>query len=172
VLASWSAARGWIAIAGTRLLLEQSALERWLCVLTTSIATFYNFYDKLRSLETGTFPILLANGLQGESYGVEAGASFQAREWWRLNAGYTFQRLDLETEPASSDTSQVKQESDSPRHRWFLQSSVSLPHDVALDLGVRWIGELPNQRVPAYLACDGRLGWQPSAAVEALQGPS
>ncbi len=134
--------------------------------LTSSVATFYNSYDKLRSLETGAFPILLANGVRGTSYGAEASAIYQPRAWWRLNTGYTFERLDLDTEPGSSDTSQVKQEGDSPRHRWYLQSSISLPHDVAFDLSVRAIGRLPNQDVPPYVAWDGRLGWQACTAVE------
>ena len=134
--------------------------------LTTSIATFYNIYDKLRSLETGAYPILLANGVKGDSYGAEVSANYQARDWWRLDAGYTFQKLELEAEPGSSDTSQVKQEGDSPRHQWYLRSSMSLSRDVALDVGVRSIGELPNQSVPAYVACDGRLGWRASTAVE------
>ena len=134
--------------------------------LTGSIATFYNFYDKLRSLETGAYPILLANGVQGESYGAEVSANYQARGWCRLNAGYTFLKLDLEAEPGSSDTSQVKQEGDSPRHQWYLRSSMSLPDNVELDFGVRSVGELPNQQVPAYVAFDGRLAWQASSAVE------
>jgi len=134
--------------------------------LTTSLASYYNSYDKLRSLETGTFPILLANGVRGNSYGVEASAIYQPRSWCRLSTGYTFERLELETEPGSSDTSQVKQEGDSPRHRWYLQTSISLPHDVEFDWSVRTIGELPSEDVPDYVAWDGRLGWQPSAAVE------
>ena len=134
--------------------------------LTTSISTYYNMYDELRSFETGTFPFVLANGLEGDSYGTEISANYQARSWWRLNSGYTIQKLELEVEPGSSDTSQVKQEGDSPRHQWHLRSSMSLPRDFTLDVGVRSVSELPNQQVPAYVAWDARVGWQPSDAVE------
>jgi len=134
--------------------------------LTASISTFYNKYDELRSLEIGTFPLLLANGLEGDAYGAEVNVNYQARSWWRLDSGYTIQNLELEVEPGSSDTSQVKQEGDSPRHQWYLRSSMSLPHALAFDIGVRSVGELPNQDVPAYVAWDGSLGWQPSGTVE------
>jgi iron complex outermembrane receptor protein len=133
--------------------------------LTASLATFYNSYDKLRSLELGS-PVILANGLDGNSRGVEASATVLARGWWRLSGGYTFLRLELEAEPGSSDTTQAKQAGDSPRHQWFLRSSMTLPHGLALDVGVRSVGELPNQRIPGYVACDGRVGWQPTRAVE------
>jgi len=134
--------------------------------LTASIATFYNSYDKLRSLEVGALPILLANLGKGHSYGIETSALYQARSWWRLKAGHTYMKMELDVEPGSSDTSSVKQEGDSPRHRWYLRSSMDMPHDLAFDIGVRAVGELPNQHVPAYIECDSRLGWQPSTTLE------
>src|SRR5687767_11590154 len=133
--------------------------------VNASIATFYNAYDKLRSVEPGS-PTVLANGLEGSSHGLETSAAVQARGWWRLSGGYTFLKLELEATNGSADTTQLKQTGDSPRHQWFLRSSMTLPHDLALDVGVRSVGELPNQGIPSYVACDGRPGWQPSNAVE------
>jgi iron complex outermembrane receptor protein len=43
---------------------------------------------------------------------------------------------------------------------------MALPHDLSLDVGARYVDVLPNQRVPSYVACDARLGWQPSKTVE------
>jgi iron complex outermembrane receptor protein len=37
---------------------------------------------------------------------------------------------------------------------------------MALDLGVRYVGELPNQRVPQYFTGDVHFGWQPTPALE------
>jgi iron complex outermembrane receptor protein len=133
--------------------------------LSGSLTAFYNSYDKLRSIEMGP-PATLANGLEGSSHGLEAGGAVEARKWWSLSGGYSFLKLELEAEPGSSDTTTAKQTGDSPRHQWYVRSSMSLPHDIALDVGVRSVGELPNQRIPSYIACDGRLGWQPKGAVE------
>jgi iron complex outermembrane receptor protein len=31
---------------------------------------------------------------------------------------------------------------------------------------VRYVGELPNQMVPAYTLCDARVAWQPTKSAE------
>jgi len=133
--------------------------------LTASVATFYNLYDKLRSLEGGP-PYFLANGFKGQTYGVEGEATCQLSERWRLKPGYTFLRLDLDTTPGSTDTTQRYQEGDSPRHQFFIGSSFTLPRGLTVDVTVRHVAELPNQQVPAYTAGDARLAWQPTSAVE------
>ncbi|HKQ57012.1 MAG TPA: TonB-dependent receptor [Candidatus Eisenbacteria bacterium] len=133
--------------------------------LTGSVATFYNRYDKLRSVEGGP-PYFLANGFEGQTYGIEAEATCQVTSRWRVNPGYTFLRLDLDTTPSSTDTTFRYQEGDSPRHQLFVRSSLTLPRELALDITVRHVGELPNQRVPAYTTADARLAWQAHSAVE------
>lgn len=133
--------------------------------LTTSISAFYNVYHKLRSLEAGP-PLYLANGLKGRTYGIEAEAACQVFSRWRVSAGYTFLRLILDVEPTSTDTQQERQEGDSPRHQGFARSSFLLPHDLSFDASVRFVDELPNQKVPASTVCDARVAWQPTKAAE------
>lgn len=135
--------------------------------LTTSISTFYNVYDKLRSFETaGPPPFSLGNGLKGRTYGLEAEAAYQVVSGWRLSAGYTFLRVILDVKSTSTDSQQEAQEGDSPRHQAFLRSSLKLPHAVTLDAAARFVDELPNQKVPAATICDARLAWQPSKLAE------
>ena len=129
--------------------------------LTGSLSTFYNAYDKLRSLEAGP-PATLANGLEGETYGAELEATYQARRWWRLDGGYTLLRMQLRARPGSTDTTQQRQEEDSPRHQFFLESWIDLPCNMELDVAARRIEKLPNQMVPAYTGLDVHLSWQPS----------
>jgi iron complex outermembrane recepter protein len=140
--------------------------------LNASLATFYNDYDKLRSLEAGP-PAHLANTLEGYGYGFEAEATVQVTRWWRLNPGYTFLRLELDRTAHSTDISQEQQERDSPRHQFFIRSALSLPLETTADIVVRYVGELPNQQVPAYTTADTRLAWQTATGVEvALVGQS
>jgi iron complex outermembrane receptor protein len=133
--------------------------------LTASAATFYNVYKDLRSLETGQ-PFTFANGLEGESYGVELEASYQPVSRWRLNTGYTFFHLDVRRRPGSTDTTSEGQEGDSPRHAAFLESRLDLPRNLELDARVRYVDALPDQGVPSYVAFDARLGWRPSKNLE------
>lgn len=138
--------------------------------LSASVSTFYNTYDDLRSVE-GEAPFTIANGLRGESYGAEISSTLQATEDWRLRAGYTYFDLHLETKPGSTDTTQVGQEGDSPRHQAFLQSRLDVLRNVEFDAGVRYVDALPNQDAPDYVAIDARLGWHATRDVEiALAG--
>ncbi|HXI82641.1 MAG TPA: TonB-dependent receptor [Verrucomicrobiae bacterium] len=133
--------------------------------LTASVATFYNIYDDLRSLESGP-PFVIANGLEGESYGVELEVTRQILSGWRLNAGYTFFDLQLHTKPGSTDTTQEGQEGDSPRQQAFIKSSMDLPHRVEFDCVLRYVDELPHQQVPQYVALDVHLGWRATKNLE------
>jgi iron complex outermembrane receptor protein len=134
--------------------------------LNASVATFYNIYDDLRSVETNPPPTILANGLKGETYGVGVECTYQILDWWRWNAGYSFLDLQLHPKPGSTDTSQERQEGDSPKQQFFIKSWIDLPHHVEFDVTVRYVDELPHQMVPAYTALDVRLGWKPTRNLE------
>ena len=53
--------------------------------LSLAVATFYNDYDNLRSVEQinppAPFPIVLANGQTGSSYGAELTAEYRASDY-------------------------------------------------------------------------------------------
>ena len=133
--------------------------------LTGSVATFYNLYDHLRSLELG-LPLVLANGIKAHTYGVEAEAGWQASTAWRLSTGYSYLRMKVEAESWSTDQTSYLQAGDSPQHQAFLRSSLQMPHGVALDLTSRYVGNLSHQQVPAYATGDARLSWQATNKVD------
>jgi len=57
--------------------------------VSTSISTFYNEYDDVRSLSSTpvtTVPLFFANNLEGHTYGGEISADYQMFDWWRLHA--------------------------------------------------------------------------------------
>jgi iron complex outermembrane recepter protein len=132
---------------------------------SASIATFYDSYDRLRSAESGV-PMVLANGLEGRAYGIEAELGWQPAEGWRLDTGYSHLQLDLWPGEGSTDVTQVTQEDDSPRHQAFLRVSHSVARTLTLDLTSRYVSRLANQQVPAYVTADANLRWQPDDAVE------
>lgn len=129
--------------------------------LFLSLATFYNQYDKLRSIEVGPPPIL-ANTLEGETYGAELSANYQMAEGWLWRAGYTFLQMELHQRSGSTDLTSEGQEGDSPHNQFFLGSFIDLPSHWELDATVRYVDSLPHQHVRAYVAMDVRLGWRPT----------
>jgi iron complex outermembrane recepter protein len=131
-----------------------------------SISAFYNVYDKLRSLEpTGTTTVL-ANMMEGNTYGVETWGSYNIREWWQLKAGYSYLNEDLRFKPGSGDVTGVQAAGNDPRHRFSLRSMMDLEHDLNLDIALRAVSRLPNPDVPGYVALDSNLGWKISKGME------
>ena len=148
------------------------------------LATFYNIYDKERSLEAGApdlsnfpnyivQPYIINNMIEGETYGFELASTWQAAEWWRIRAHYTFWKLNLHTEPGSTDPLNEAAETDSPEHQIGIRSLMDLPHKIELDTGVRYVSELDMRRrfvaapgedleIPGYVVADVRIGWRPN----------
>ena len=133
--------------------------------LLVSLATFYNRYYGLRSLEQvnppSAFPVVIANGQDGESYGAELTGEYRVSDRWRLRTGYTELRVHIWANPGSTDTSRGASESATPDRQFFLRSSLDLPAQLRLDGGIRAIGALDRQQVPAYAELSARLTWEP-----------
>jgi len=70
-----------------------------------SLATFYNVYQDIRSVEPGpnVLPFTFGNGVKGRTYGAELSAAYRLVSWWRLRGGYTYLRKKLSLKPASHD---------------------------------------------------------------------
>src|SRR5882672_3738059 len=149
--------------------------------LSLSLSAFFNMHDDLLSVETGTpffentpapphiaIPVVLGNGLHGESYGLESESIVDLFGWWRLTGTYSYVRIDLAPDVGSRDvTTAPSTEGSSPRHQVFVHSSMNLPAGFELDWMFRAISELPapGQRISGYTTSDVRLGWPLSKQV-------
>jgi len=134
--------------------------------LSFSISAFYNDYDDLRSLEVnpnGTvLPLRWGNMMQGETHGVELWANYQAAVWWRLSAALNFLREGLRFKPGSSQLGGIALAGDDPGHQASLRSFVRLSSSFNLSSDLRYVGVLPDPRVPQYFELDTSLGWKVS----------
>jgi iron complex outermembrane receptor protein len=143
--------------------------------ITLDLATFYNIYDRQRSLEQGApfgeatpppphgvVPFTINNLIRGESYGAELASSLQLSDWWRVRFNYTYLNLQLHKKPGSNDPILEGAEKDSPTHQVGIRSLMDLGHHVELDLGYRFVDALANRGVPSYSTLDARLGWRPT----------
>lgn len=132
-----------------------------------SVTAFHHDYDYVRSLElrpTGDF--VIGNKLEGTSTGLEAWGTVQVTRNWRLSAGATLLDLDLRLKADSTDSVGGRRAGNDPEQQWLLRSSWELPGRMELDASVRYVGELPDPRVPAYTAVDVRFGWRPNDRLE------
>jgi iron complex outermembrane receptor protein len=146
---------------------------------SVDIATFFNDYSNLRTLEPANpflevspspahlvFPFTADNKMDGEAYGVEVAADWRASDWWRIQASYTYLQIQLELDRDSGDTLSESAEGESPHHQVSLRSSMDIVSDVALDLWVRYVDDLPSQDVDSYFTLAVRLGWKLDRNVE------
>ena len=134
--------------------------------LGLSIATFFNDYDDLRSVEPiagAPGQTIILNGLRAKTYGVELSVAWQALDWWRLLGGYTyFHKRILFGD--SQDVNRGRSEGNDPHHQFLIQSMINLPANLEFDSVLRYVDNL-NQRgplVPSYVSLDLRLGWRPT----------
>ncbi|MBI3810618.1 MAG: TonB-dependent receptor [Nitrospirae bacterium] len=140
--------------------------------MSLSISTFYNVYDKLRSVELAPGgvaplgPFVLGNKMVGNTYGAETWGNYRVVDWWRLSAGYNYLKKRLRFESDSSDTFGVKAAGNDPTHQFSARSTMNLGRNLELDAAVRVIGGLPDPNVPGYVALDMRLGWTVLKGVE------
>ncbi|HKW41965.1 MAG TPA: TonB-dependent receptor [Gemmatimonadales bacterium] len=133
--------------------------------LALSVATFYNRYYGLRSLEQTNppqpLPLVIGNGQDGESYGAELIGDYRVTNRWRLHAGYTELRVHVWPKPGSTDQSHGSGESHDPERQFTVTSSADLPANLGFDATVRYVGKIANQQIPDYAELDARLTWQP-----------
>ena len=147
--------------------------------LLVDVAAFRNLYEKLRTMEPGAsfvetsprsehvvLPYVMDNKMDGETYGAELAVDWRARDGWRLNAAYTYLKMELDLDGDSGDTMSEALEGGSPRHQLRLRSSMDLPGDLGVDLSVRYVDGLPALNVPSYMTFDVRLSWQILDSIE------
>jgi len=145
--------------------------------LSFDVATFYNIYDTLNSqypkvvqspgLTQNLF--VIANGLEGESYGAELYANWKVTGNWRLQPGYTWLTIDNRAKSNTIDTGTVsRNEGSSPQNQYSIRSQLSLPRNIEFDTTVYYVDRLRDTivKVADYTRLDVRLGWRPLKALE------
>ena len=159
--------------------------ERWQAAsdLSIDLATFYNRYRDLASLEFGTpfvspdggqtvIPVVNRNLTEGHSDGVETLVTYSLLRNWQLAASYSFLDLRLHALGADLNHGQLQQGA-TPRNQLSLRSSVDLPAGLQIDAqlrheaDLRTLPEIPaGTGIPGYTELNLRLAWHPGKGPE------
>jgi iron complex outermembrane receptor protein len=128
-----------------------------------SLATFYNTYDDIYSIELlpGTFTFQTQNGAKAKSWGAELSAAYQLTGKWTLRGGYTYFDMDLKAKPGVNyDPSYLAND---VRNQVFFQSMTDLPFNLHIDVIARYLDYLPATlatiKVPSYFTFDTRIAY-------------
>jgi len=147
--------------------------------LSLDISTFYNNYSNLRTAEPGApfvegspaptdivIPFVAGNKMSGGTYGVELFADWKVVPKWRLVGSYSYLQMDIHKNKDSQDPTADNPNGSSPRHQWYLRSSIDLPKHFEQDTTLRFVDQLPSLNVPSYYSLDAHLGWKPVSRLE------
>jgi len=144
--------------------------------VSLDLSIFYNRYGNLETLEPGVpflelnpppphlnVPLVFANKMHGESYGIEMTVNWKATNRWTLSPGYAFERIHLQTNPGSQDTTSVSTgEGNSPHIQAQLRSNLVLPRGLEWNASAYFVGRLPAEQVPSYTRLDTGITWRAS----------
>jgi iron complex outermembrane receptor protein len=146
--------------------------------VSTSVSTFYNLYNDVRSANFSPppailgYPITFQNNLKGETYGFELTADYQILDWWRLHGGYDLLKENIYVKSGQTDINNALNETADPQQQFSIRSSMDLPKNVELDAALRWVDSFQFNNstvpgtVPGYFELDTRLAWHPTKHLE------
>ncbi len=148
--------------------------------LSLDFAGFYNQYGDMETAEFGSvgFDSDLGAVVQetnysnlGEyrSYGVEFSGAWALFDFWKLNLGYSFLKIDADLNSNLTASILINEAVNRyPMHQIQLRSYLDLPFNLELDTAFFFVDELrvhdasdANADFSKYLRADIRLGWRP-----------
>ncbi len=137
------------------------------------VATFYNDYDNLTTIEMGApfleadpapihviLPQILGNKMKGSSYGVEISSNWELTHKIHVSAWYSYFTLDLTPDATSTDPAAQSAEGDAPKNQAHVRAYFDLPRGFRWDVAAYHVDDLPTQGVSAYTRLDTRFSWQ------------
>jgi iron complex outermembrane receptor protein len=143
--------------------------------LSASVSSFFNHYNDIRSTSITPktiLPFFFANGLEGDTDGLEFSSNYQVSDTWSLHAGYTLLKEHLHVKPGQTDLNDALNETADPQHQFSLRSSLNLPRRAEFDTALRWVDTLRTNNgavvgtVPSYFELDTHLAWHASDRLE------
>jgi iron complex outermembrane receptor protein len=143
--------------------------------LSLDSAVFFNRYRDLTSvepravhIETSPLPAHLlmpwtfANGLYGETHGMEVFANWQPLAAWTVSPGYSFLAMHIHKFTGSQDmTDGPGTEGTAPDNGASLRSQLDLPGHLQWNASAYFVDRLPAVSVPSYTRLDSGLTWLP-----------
>jgi iron complex outermembrane receptor protein len=130
---------------------------------TFSLATFYNLYDDVYSVENlpGTLTYQIQNGCTGRSWGAELSGTYQLTSAWRLRGGYTYIDKKLTVKPGHNFNPSYL--GNDAKNQAMLQSMTDVTKNFHIDVIARYLDYLPKSlataMVPGYFTYDTRLAY-------------
>jgi iron complex outermembrane receptor protein len=135
--------------------------------LSIDVASFYNAYDDLQTIETGETvatlspvagrmtPLVRANNAYGRVMGAEVTAFWTVSPGIQLSGNYTRLQPRLDARPESNDEDAEAFEDTNARNLVYVRGYADLPYAVDFAGELRYVSAITGEDVPAYV--DGNI---------------
>jgi iron complex outermembrane receptor protein len=140
--------------------------------LSADIATFYNNYTHLRSAEPGApfvqtdpapvhlvAPFVASNKMHGGTYGAELFTEYRIIPRWKMSGSYSFLQMDIRKDATSFDPTADNPGMSSPKHQFYVRSSLDIFRHLEHDFTVRYVDQLAGLGIPSYYSVDTHLSY-------------
>ena len=142
--------------------------------LSFDLATYFNDYDQIRTIESkgnpfylfGETPALVMpatfdNEAEGESYGFEIQSTWQPVDSLKFIGAYSYIDLDLDYKSGSVRSRQsLGSEDFAPTHQFQLRNYWDLQSDLSLNSEFYYVSDLGDGKIDSYIRIDMQLSWQ------------
>lgn len=131
------------------------------------LALFYNDYDKLIGVNSlSPRNIQAANNVQGESWGAELSTFWQPADFLDLKLTYSWLEMRMHSDGPQPANDQLAMIGTYPEQQVSLRSGFDLGSDVRLDLWLRYVGALEQDKTDDYTELEARISWVPLQNLE------
>ncbi|BHH82002.1 TonB-dependent receptor plug domain-containing protein [Desulforhopalus sp. 52FAK] len=142
--------------------------------LSFDVATFYNDYDEIRTIEPQMSPYVDLDGIpvyvmpsefdnkaEGESYGIEIQSTWQPIDSVKFIGSYSYIELELTHSSNSARAGQsFASEEYAPTHQFQLRNYWDLFPSLSLNSELYYVSSLGKGEIDSYLRFDTLLSWQ------------
>ena len=149
---------------------------------SADFAMFYNSYSNLLSAEPQapffklgpvphlTLPLVAGNKRSGDTHGTELFAEWKTMPKWKISGAYSYLKMNIHRNADSLDTTSSDPGGASPRHQFYVRSSIDLAKSLENDFTVRYVHSLDGLAVPSYYSVDAHFGYRPITKLELSLG--
>lgn len=144
--------------------------------LYLDVSAFFNNYNDLTTLGATSLTLAKApppnpyiyallsvpwaNGLIGNTDGLEVAPNWDVTHWWQLKGSYSYLEMHFRDKAGITDANTAaSNDGSSPHHQLVAQSLFNLPRGFEFDPTFRYVSALPAQTVKSYSTMDVHLGW-------------
>ncbi|PHR27091.1 MAG: TonB-dependent receptor [Desulfotalea sp.] len=152
--------------------------------LSFDVTTYFNDYDKLRTLEPQNktyyesgetaylvMPARFENEAQGESYGIEIQSTWQPLDNLKFMGSYSYIDLNLDFKSGSALAGKkLKSGEYAPRHQFKLRYYWDLRPDISLNSELYYVSDIGAGEIDSYIRIDMQLSWQASDSLRFTLG--